>query len=361
MGGKLVSDTERDMLSLPGRFGGLAIDNPVTTCDIRFSVSSEYSKALSDSIVKQNKIASIFPQHQKDLRKNMKLQHETTYRESAGRLLNALSEERSRAFKTAQEKGASALVTTLPIKRHGFSLSKTEFRDQILLRYHWPIQDLPLTCPCGKAFSVDHSQICHVGGFINLRHNEIRNIIANEMKITFKDVEIKPHLQPITGERLHPQTAITSNEARSDIRARGFWTNMQNAFFDISWVFYPHASSYLTKTLPALFKKFENEKKREYGDRIVNIEQGSFTPLIFSSTGGMGNEASRVLKKLAIQVAEKTNQHYSHVMGLLRCRISFGLMRCANICLRGSRRWNRPFTQCDSPADVVIQECQIVC
>jgi hypothetical protein len=190
LGGRLVSDLERDMLSLPGRYGGLAIDNPVHTCDQLLSDSCVYSKTLSDCIVNQSPISYVDPQQQISLKKNIKSQHEVAFKERAERICNLLPLESCRAFQTAQERGASSLVTTLPIQRYGFSLSKSEFRDQLLLRYHWPIQDLPLTCTCGKPFSIDHSQICHVGGFINLRHNELRNIIASEMKIVFKDVEI---------------------------------------------------------------------------------------------------------------------------------------------------------------------------
>ena len=32
-------------------------------------------------------------------------------------------------------------------------------------------------------------------------------------------------------------------------------------------------------------------KKREYADRIREVEQVSFTPLVFVTTGGMGREA----------------------------------------------------------------------
>ena len=49
----------------------------------------------------------------------------------------------------------------------------------------------------------------------------------------------------------------------------------RNAFFDTR-VFYPHASSYRTKNLPSLYRKFEADKKREYSKRINSVEHGSF-------------------------------------------------------------------------------------
>ena len=33
--------------------------------------------------------------------------------------------------------------------------------------------------------------------------------------------------------------------------------------------------------------KHENEKKRYYARRVLDIEHGSFTPLVFTSTGGI--------------------------------------------------------------------------
>jgi hypothetical protein len=272
---------------------------------------------------------------------------------------DALPSEQRRAMIIAQEKGASAIVTTLPLKKHGFSLAKNEFRDHLLMRYQWPLSDLPTTCACGRPFSLDHSQSCHVGGFINMRHDELRNLLASEMKCVLRDVEIEPRLQPLTGEDLHPRSAIITDDARADIRARSFWTNQQNAYFDIR-VFYPHASSYLSRSLPSLCVAFEKTKKNQYNDRVIEVERGSFTPLVFSSCGGMGIEASMALKKLAVDLAEKKKQEYSAVIGLLRCRIAFALMRAASVCLRGTRAYRGSFRN-GLPVDLVVSEAHIDC
>jgi hypothetical protein len=189
-----------------------------------------------------------------------------------------------------------------------------------------------------------------------MRHDEIRDLLITEMRKVLHDVEREPKLSPLTGETLYPQSAISSADARSDIRAKGFWCRQQNAFFDIR-VFYPHAESYLHRSLHSLFDSFEKEKKREYNDRVLQVEQGSFTPFILASTGGMGKESSAALKKLALELAEKQHERYSQVMGLLRCRISFALMRAAHTCLRGSRP-SRHQRQ-DDPTGLVIHDAQI--
>ena len=190
-----------------------------------------------------------------------------------------------------------------------------------------------------------------------MRHDELRNLLASEMKNVLHDVEIEPRLQPLTGELLRPRSAIATDDARADIRARSFWSNQQNAYFDIQ-VFYPHASSYLSKSFSSLCATCERTKKNEYNDRVIQVEQGTFTPLVFSSCGGMGDEATLAIKKLATALAEKKCENYSKVIGLLRCRIAFALMRSASVCLRGSRSYRSGF-RADQPTDLVVLEARV--
>ena len=51
----------------------------------------------------------------------------------------------------------------------------------------------------------------------------------------------------------------------------------------------------------------------------------------------MGKEAGSALKQLAHRVSVRRGGAYSAVMGLLRCRISFSLIRSAIACLPGTR------------------------
>ena len=64
---------------------------------------------------------------------------------------------------------------------------------------------------------------CKKGGFVSIRHNDLRVITAKIVSVVCKDKEIQPKLLPLSGEELHERTANQSNEARLDIRARGFW------------------------------------------------------------------------------------------------------------------------------------------
>ena len=132
------------------------------------------------------------------------------------------------------------------------------------------------------------------------------------------------------------QSAITNDDARLDVRARGFWSTAQDAFFDVR-VVQPNAPSNSSTSIASAYKKHEDIKKRAYGHRIREVERGVFTPLVFSTTGGMGREATVFYKRLASMLALKREQPYSTVMSWLRCRLSFALLRSAVMCVRGSR------------------------
>ena len=64
-----------------------------------------------------------------------------------------------------------------------------------------------------------------------MRHNEIRDLEAKWLSEVCKDVAIEPSLQPLTGELLDLATANSADNARLDIKARGFYRQGQVAFF----------------------------------------------------------------------------------------------------------------------------------
>ena len=169
-----------------------------------------------------------------------------------------------------------------------------------------------------------------------IRHNEIRDITASLLTEVCHNVATEPALQPLTGEKMITRTANSDEGTRLDIRARGFWKRAQDAFFDVK-VFYPNASSNRSSEPSSAYRRHERAKKREYGQRVREIERGVFTPLVLSTTGGMGREATTFYKRLADMIASKRQHSYSVVMGWLRCRISFVSLRSSVMCIRGSR------------------------
>ena len=67
------------------------------------------------------------------------------------------------------------------------------------------------------------------------------------------------------------------------------------------------------------------------------IEHGSFTPLVFSLTGGMEKAATVFYKRLASLIAVKREQPYSSTLSWLRYSLGFALLKCAIQCIRGAR------------------------
>ena len=82
--------------------------------------------------------------------------------------------------------------------------------------------NLPTSCPCGSKFDIQNSVSCRKGGFLNIRHNDLQDLTANMMSEVCKDTKIKSKLTPLSGEDLQGRTSNNSNEARVDIRTRGF-------------------------------------------------------------------------------------------------------------------------------------------
>ena len=49
-------------------------------------------------------------------------------------------------------------------------------------------------CICGDLFTVDHAMVCRHGGLIIQRHNEIRDLEAEMLRMVCTDVETEPVL-----------------------------------------------------------------------------------------------------------------------------------------------------------------------
>ena len=114
--------------------------------------------------------------------------------------------------------------------------------------------------------------------------------------------ELSPLLQPLTGKHLSYRSANVEDGARLNVVAEGFWGHQQRAYFDVK-VFNPLGPTYSSISLPRCYRWAELEKRRKYAEHIRKIEHGSFTPLVFSCSGGMGPLATIVYKCLASLVS----------------------------------------------------------
>ena len=96
-----------------------------------------------------------------------------------------------------------------------------------------------------------------------------------------------------------------------------------------------------------------------YEQRVLEIEHASFVPFVMLCTGGAGSCATVVLKRLGALLAKKHNS-YSTLMGLLRCRLNFALLRASVMCLHGSRSLFRCSGRFDmAAADLALTEGRV--
>ena len=324
----------RNLLSLPCRLGGMGIVNPMDIADSQFDASVRVTASLKELILNQSLTAS--PPDVRSIKADVHSHRRSITKVKAQEVYAKLSQPLQRAMDLNSEKGSSSWLTVLPFHDQGFHLNKREFWDAIHLRYGWTLPNIPDHCVCGESFSPDHAMICRHGGLTFVRHNEIRDITAEWLDRVCHDVVVEPPLQPLTGENVIPATANRKDDARADIHACGFWGRRQSAFFDVR-VFHPNARSYRNSNISAVYRRQEMMKKREYGDRVREVELASFTPLVFSTTGGMGREGNVFYKRLASLLADKQGWAYGTTMSWIRCVLTFSLLRSAVMCIRGSR------------------------
>jgi hypothetical protein len=246
------------------------------------------------------------------------------------------TEDLQRKLEEFSEPGASSWLGALPLRQYGFDLGKGEFHDALSLRYNKSPKNIPSRCPCGAQFTVTHALDCHKGGFVNARHDNVRDLEAQLMKSVCQDVEIEAPLQKVVNKRGYGGTAILTDEARLDIRTRGFWRRGQNAFFDVC-ITNASCNSQRNTAVKSVLRSHELKKKRHYNQRVIQIEHGTLTPLIFTTSGAMGHECQKFHKTLADKISKKNGDKYEDVMRYMRVKVSFLVLKATLLCLRGSR------------------------
>ena len=116
--------------------------------------------------------------------------------------------------------------------------------------------------------------ICKRRGFVIQHYSELRDLEANLLSMVCNFVEVEPVLQGITEEQL-----MKGSNRAQDARLDQDHEPQQ------------------------IYRIHENDKKQLYSRRVLDVEHGSFTPLVFTTTGGMGKECIRYHSGLAELVA----------------------------------------------------------
>ena len=167
-----------------------------------------------------------------------------------------------------------------------------------------------------------------------MRHNALRDLHAELQQEVCRDVVVEPRLLPL-GEQAEVEGA-SGDRAAPDVSSRGLWGPFERTFFDVR-VLHPNAPSYKSTSTSVLYANHEKEKMRKYNSRIITVEKGTFTPLVYSTFGGCGPQAAGYQKRLAQLIASKRNEQYHHVLTNIRTRIRFCLLRSVLVSLRGER------------------------
>ena len=178
----------RDILALPARLGGLGLENPRREAEREYSSSKRVTASLVDQIITQS--------HQlpddlyvKSAQIAVRKERVKECEDRMERIRESAPPKIQRIIDVASEKESSVWLTALPLKELGFNLNKKEFRDAIKFHYDWPIDDIPSICVCGDAFPVDrHAMISKLGGFVIMRHNELRDLEVELLNIVCSDV-----------------------------------------------------------------------------------------------------------------------------------------------------------------------------
>ena len=269
--GQNITDQEREVLSLPIREGGMGIKFNSKRADISYQASSKITKPLINQIVKQS---SDLPDATVEAAVKAKITSEIKAWETEENKEIKLRqpEDLQRTLQQFSEPGASSWLGALPLASHGFNLTKGEFQDAMGLRYNKPLKNLPKRCPCGHPYSVTHALDCKLGDFVNARHDNIRDMECSLLKSVVNDVECEPNLHPVINKQGYCKSANLKDDARLDIRARGFWRHGQNAYFDVR-VSNADCASHRNKTLKQVLKTNEDEKKRQYKDMFFNYSK----------------------------------------------------------------------------------------
>ena len=304
-----LPDEPCDLVSLTPAQGGLGMPNLRSEAPRQYAASKSIISLHVESIKAQSPFMATGEQSVDDQKKHQQSM-KTTYSKSRMEEIDAsLSPDLLRSKEQARDKGATSWFNAIPLKEQGLALNKQEFRDSLRLRYNLPVSDLPNHCACGDRMTVGHALSCKRGGFVAQRHDGIRELSTLHISRICDNVEVEPRFQPTDTERFYLRTTTTSPEARLDIKAGEFWSRGLTAFFDVR-VTHVNSRSNQGKPKTMIFKEQENEKKRKYQQRVLDVEMGSFTSLVFGTNGGVLVECQMFLKHLTEKLSKKDGGPY---------------------------------------------------
>ena len=131
------------------------------------------------------------------------------------------------------------------------------------------------------------------------------------------DVVTEPLPLPTAGVTL-PPGSNTADNTRAGVSARRTWNHLEKAFLHVKVYHAQAPSNRNLKTIPRMYSHHEEHQKRAYNARKLEVEREVFTQLVFTTSGGMGEEAKTQFKRVAAKMANKTSQKYSETITFIR-------------------------------------------
>ena len=160
--GSDVTESEREILTLPVKEGGLGLRKVMDYADISYEASMSINQPLIRKILTQSNDLPD-PNEVKDTKSSALLVYKTKIDERHKNIKNSQDANTQRTLEQLSEPGASSWLGALPLQEQGFNLTKAEFQDALALRYNKTVKNLPSKCPCG--FPVQ----CNPGVKLSLR------------------------------------------------------------------------------------------------------------------------------------------------------------------------------------------------
>ena len=143
----------RELLSLNPRDGGLGINILRNDAEEQWEASTKITEPHVISIMNQeNCVRTENGQGIKlgEIKSAVKMAAIEKKKKRVQQVKDSIPENAKRCMERAQDKGASAWLSPLPIENQKLVLNKEEFRDALRLRYDLRLPNLPSVCPCGK-------------------------------------------------------------------------------------------------------------------------------------------------------------------------------------------------------------------
>ena len=131
----MFNDVERKLISLPTRYGGLAIPIIKDIAKVEYANSRYITEELALSIDNQDLSCNVDTSNIKKIKDKVKCEKELFHKNKLDQILENLNVKQKQLNEMAREKGVSNWLNAYPLKEYGFDLNKQQFWDGISIRY----------------------------------------------------------------------------------------------------------------------------------------------------------------------------------------------------------------------------------